>query len=150
MCAMSMLTRTPGPAGATPRSEPEKKQSIATRLNWLRAGVLGAHDALDAHLTTEHNIDPDDLTNPWAAAFSSFVAFLVGSLLPLATMLLFPPSIRIPETFATVLVALALTGWVSATLGEAPRGRAVARLLIGGAVAMALTYGVGHLFGVNV
>ena len=65
-------------------------------------------------------------------------------------MLLFPPSIRIPETFATVLVALALTGWVSATLGEAPRGRAVARLLIGGAVAMALTYGVGHLFGVNV
>ncbi len=108
---------------------------------------LSERDALDAHLTTEFHIDPDDLTNPWAAAGSSFVSFLAGSLLPLLAMVLFPPAVRIPATFAAVLVALALTGWVSAWLGDAPRGRAVLRLLFGGAAAMGLTYGIGHLFG---
>lgn len=128
---------------------------------WVRRGLseetaalvardLSRHDALDAHLTTEHNIDPDDLTNPWAAAGSSFLAFLFGSLLPLLTMLVFPPAIRIPATFVAVLIALALTGYVSAALGDAPRGRAVIRLLLGGAAAMALTFVVGHAFGVNV
>jgi len=108
---------------------------------------LSERNALDAHLTTEFHIDADDLTNPWAAAGSSFVSFLAGSALPLLAMVLFPPAVRIPATFAAVLVALALTGWVSAWLGDAPRGRAMVRLLIGGAAAMGLTYGIGHLFG---
>ena len=45
--------------------------------------------------------------------------------------------------------ALALTGYISAWLGDATKGRAVARLLLGGTVAMALTYVIGHTFGVN-
>ena len=116
----------------------------------LVARTLSESDALDAHLSLEHNIDHDDLTNPWVAAGSSFLAFLCGSLLPLLTMLLFPPSIRIPATFIAVLVALGLTGWISAILGRAPRLPAIARLLIGGSVAMALTFIVGHIFGVAV
>lgn len=116
----------------------------------LVARDLSAHDALEAHLTAEHNIDPEELTNPWAAAASSFLAFLAGSLLPLLTMLLLPADLRITGTFVSVLVALALTGWISAVLGGAPRIRAVVRLVLGGAGAMALTYLVGHLFGVAV
>ena len=127
-----------------------EKRGLSPETAALAARDLTAFDALDAHLTTEHNIDPDDLTNPWAAAASSFLAFLFGSLLPLATMLLFPPSIRIAATFGAVLVALALTGYVSARLGDAPKGRAVIRLLLGGAAAMALTFLVGNIFGVNV
>ncbi|MDC4232871.1 VIT family protein [Actinomyces sp. B33] len=114
------------------------------------ARELGARDALGAHMAVEHNIDAEDLTNPWAAALSSFLAFLAGSLLPLATMLLLPPGLRIAGTMVSVVVALAATGWISAVLGRAPRARAVVRLVVGGAAAMALTYGVGHLFGVSV
>lgn len=113
------------------------------------AEELSARDAVGAHLTTEHNIDPHDLTSPWAAALSSLVAFVAGSLLPFLTMLALGPSARIPATIVAVLVALAVTGWVSAWLGEAPRTRAVLRLLVGGSVALALTYGIGHIFGVN-
>ncbi|WP_205649273.1 VIT1/CCC1 transporter family protein [Schaalia canis] len=114
------------------------------------AAELSAHDAIDAHLTTEHNIDPDDLTSPWAAAISSFIAFVIGSLLPFITMLVSPVAWRIGATFVAVTVALALTGWLSAWLGQAPRLKATARLVIGGGVAMGLTYWVGHLFGVNI
>ncbi|QPK80603.1 VIT family protein [Schaalia sp. ZJ405] len=113
------------------------------------ARELTEKDAVGAHLTAEHNIDPEDLTSPWAAAFSSLIAFICGALLPLLTMLLFPPSLRIVATFVSVLVALALTGYVSAWLGDSPRGRAVLRLLTGGSAAMALTFLVGHIFGVN-
>jgi VIT1/CCC1 family predicted Fe2+/Mn2+ transporter len=113
------------------------------------AEELSARDAVGAHLTTEHNIDPHDLTSPWAAALSSLVAFVAGSLLPFLTMLALGPSVRIPATIVAVLVALAVTGWVSAWLGEAPRTRAVLRLLVGGSAALALTYGIGHVFGVS-
>ncbi len=114
------------------------------------AADLSRKDALGAHLSAEHNIDPDDLTNPWEAALSSFLAFLVGAALPMIAMVLLPPPARIVGTFISVLMALALTGWVSAVFGEAPRLRAVTRLVVGGAVAMALTWGIGHLFGVSV
>lgn len=113
------------------------------------AEELSERDAVGAHLTAEHNIDPHDLTSPWAAALSSLVAFVAGSLLPFLTMLAFPASTRIPATIIAVMGALALTGWVSAWLGEAPRTRAILRLLLGGALALALTYGIGHIFGVS-
>lgn len=120
---------------------PETARSVAAELS--------ERDALRAHLTAEHNLDPHDMTNPVAAALSSFVAFVVGSLLPFITMLAFAPAIRIPATIVAVMVALAVTGWVSAWLGEAPRGRAIARLLVGGAIALAITYTIGHVFGVS-
>lgn len=126
-----------------------QSKGLSEATSRIVAHELTERDAVEAHLTTEHNIDPDDLTNPWAAAISSFVSFITGSALPFLTMLAFAPSLRIPATFVAVLVALAITGWVSAWLGDAPKGRAVGRLLIGGAIAMALTYGIGHLFGVN-
>jgi VIT1/CCC1 family predicted Fe2+/Mn2+ transporter len=111
------------------------------------AEELTAHDAFAAHIDIELGIDPNELTNPWQAAVSSAVAFTVGALLPLLTILLLPPSTRIPVTFAAVLIALAVTGWVSARLGGADPRRAITRVVIGGALAMAITYAIGHIFG---
>ncbi len=111
------------------------------------AEELTAHDAFAAHIDIELGIDPDELTNPWHAAMSSAIAFTVGALLPLLTILLLPPSTRIPVTFVAVLIALALTGWASARLGGANPRRAIMRVVIGGALAMAITYAIGHIFG---
>jgi VIT1/CCC1 family predicted Fe2+/Mn2+ transporter len=108
---------------------------------------LTEHDAFAAHADVELGIDPDDLTNPWQAAVSSAISFTIGALLPLIAILSTPPHLRIPVTFVAVLVALALTGSISARLGGARRGRAVARVAIGGAVAMVVTYVIGQAFG---
>ncbi len=114
------------------------------------AEELTAHDALAAHLEVELHIDQHDLVNPWHAAISSAASFTLGALLPLLAILLPPPEWRVPVTFVAVLVALALTGTVSASLGGAPRGRAAARLVIGGALALAVTWLIGTLLGTTV
>jgi VIT1/CCC1 family predicted Fe2+/Mn2+ transporter len=62
-------------------------------------------------------------------------------------ILLPPASLRVPVTFAAVLIALGLTGALSARLGGSNVRRAVLRVIIGGALGLAFTYGVGHLFG---
>jgi VIT1/CCC1 family predicted Fe2+/Mn2+ transporter len=111
------------------------------------AAELTAKDAFAAHVEAELGIDPDELTNPWHAAGASAVAFTVGSLLPLLAVLLPPVSVRVPVTFVVVLLALALTGAVSARLGGSPVARAVVRLVGGGALAMAVTFGIGALVG---
>jgi VIT1/CCC1 family predicted Fe2+/Mn2+ transporter len=111
---------------------------------------LTARDAFAAHADAELGIDPHALTNPWHAASASALAFTLGSLLPLAAILVPPAGVRVPVTFGVVLLALALTGAVSARLGSAPVTRAVVRLVAGGALAMAVTYGIGQLLGVAV
>lgn len=113
----------------------------------LVAEELTAHDAFAAHVDIELGIDPDALTNPWHAAIASAVSFSLGALLPLIAILLPPVSARIPVTFGAVLVALALTGTISARLGGAGSTRAVSRILLGGALAMLVTFGVGQWVG---
>jgi len=108
---------------------------------------LTEHNAFAAHVDAELGIDPHELTNPWHAALSSAAAFTVGALLPLLTILLLPASSRVPVTFVAVLVALGITGWVSARLGGADPRRAILRVVVGGALAMAITFLIGHLFG---
>jgi VIT1/CCC1 family predicted Fe2+/Mn2+ transporter len=108
---------------------------------------LTAHDALAAHLEVELHIDQEDLVSPWQAALSSAVAFTLGALLPLLTILLLPPALKIPLTFVAVLVALALTGTVSAHLGGSGKVRATVRLVFGGALALAATWAIGTLLG---
>ncbi|MGB7237021.1 MAG: VIT family protein [Rhodococcus sp. (in: high G+C Gram-positive bacteria)] len=112
------------------------------------AEELTAHDPFAAHVDIELGIDPDALTSPWQAAVSSAVSFVTGALLPLLAILLLPASSRIPVTFVVVLLALGMTGTISATLGGAPRRPAVTRIMFGGALAMIVTYGIGQLAGV--
>lgn len=108
---------------------------------------LTERDALNAHARVELGIDPDELTNPWHAAWASFLAFTVGALLPLLAIVLPPTGWRLLVTVVSVLAALVFTGWSSARTGGAEPGRAVLRNVLGGALAMGVTYAVGTLLG---
>jgi len=111
---------------------------------------LTDHDAFAAHVDVELGIDPAELANPFQAAAASALAFTTGALLPFLAILLPPHAWRVPVTFGAVLVALGVAGAVSAQIGGGTAKRAVLRVLIGGAVGLALTYGIGHLFGTSV
>ncbi|MDJ0337679.1 VIT family protein [Cryobacterium sp. PH31-O1] len=111
---------------------------------------LTQHDALAAHLEVELHITEQDVSNPWHAAYASAIAFTVGAALPLLAVLLPPAEYRIGATFVAVLIALVVTGWLSAHLGSSPKPRAIARIVIGGILALAVTYVIGALIGGSV
>lgn len=111
------------------------------------ARELTAHDALGAHLEAELKIDEGEVASAWHAALASANAFTVGAVLPRLVILLPPAEVRIPLAFVAVVIALAVTGSVSANIGGSSRWKATLRLVIGGALAMAFTYGVGLLLG---
>ena len=173
-------------------------ESLASRLNWLRAGVLGANDgivsvaavvigvagattaihpillagaaaliggalsmALGEYVSVssqrdavrariargDGSADESDDVSPWHAALASLVAFFIGGLLPFLCAVLVPVPPRVPVTFGAVLLALALTGWLGARFGDAPALRATVRVVVGGAIALGITFGIGALLG---
>lgn len=113
------------------------------------AKELTNHDAFAAHVDVELKLDPDDLTNPWHAAFASAAAFTVGSAIPMLAITIPAAALRIPITFISVVVALALTGMISAKVGGSPPLKATIRVVAGGALAMIVTFGIGKLFNVT-
>jgi VIT1/CCC1 family predicted Fe2+/Mn2+ transporter len=113
----------------------------------LVASELTAHDALAAHAHAELGINPNELANAWHASLASAVAFTLGAILPLTAILLAPAAWRVPVTVLSVLSALALTGVLSSRLGRSRAKVAVARVVLGGAAGLALTYAIGRLFG---
>lgn len=127
-----------------------EEQGLTPQTAHQVAVELSAEDALAAHVKAELGLDPHERTNPWHAAIASAVAFTVGALLPLLAVVLAPPSARVVVTFVAVVVALGLTGSISARLGKARRLRAVARLIVGGALAMGVTWAIGSLLGATV
>jgi VIT1/CCC1 family predicted Fe2+/Mn2+ transporter len=111
------------------------------------ARELTEHDALRAHADIEFGIDPDNLTNPWHAAWASMLAFTIGALLPLLIVAFVPDTVRVLVTVLSVVAALALTGFASARIGLSPRLPAVVRNVSGGLLAMGVTYLIGMLAG---
>ena len=124
-----------------------QKKGLSSETAHVVARELTAKDAFAAHVDAELGIDPHDLTNPWHAAYASAASFLVGGLIPLA-MVFAPENVRIIAIFVGVLIALAITGSVSAYVGGANKTTATVRNLAGGALAMLITFGVGKLFGI--
>lgn len=114
------------------------------------ARELTEHDALRAHADIEFGIDPDNLTNPWHAAWASMLAFTVGALLPLLVVAFVPDAVRVLVTVLSTVAALALTGFVSARIGYSPRLPAVVRNVSGGLLAMGVTYLIGMLAGTTI
>jgi VIT1/CCC1 family predicted Fe2+/Mn2+ transporter len=98
----------------------------------------------------EYGLDPEELTNPWQAALSSFLAFTCGALLPLLAITLLPEGVRVIGCAIAVIAALALTGFTSAKLGGAPKARAMLRVMAVGAATMIVTYLIGSAFDVAV
>jgi vacuolar iron transporter family protein len=111
------------------------------------AAELTAHNALAAHLEAELHIDPASIPNPVHAAGASAMSFVAGALLPMLAIMLPPAGWRVPVTYVAVLIALGLTGALSARLGGSDVRRAVLRVVVGGALGLAFTYGIGRLFG---
>lgn len=102
-------------------------------------------DPLKAHLEIELGIDQEELTNPVAAAVSSAISFSIGAMVPIAASLI--AWHRMLWIVVAVAAGLIVTGLVSAQLGGANRRKAMTRLLVGGAVTMAVTYLIGRLLG---
>ncbi len=109
---------------------------------------LTAKDALAAHARDELGISETLKARPVQAAISSALTFAVGAFLPLLVIMLFPPSLQIVAVSLSSLVFLALLGALSAKAGGASMVRAATRVTVWGALAMALTAGVGAIFGV--
>lgn len=186
------MTQTISPHHEADRTD--RKQTIADRLNWLRAAVLGANDGIIsiaaivmgvAGATSDNKtvalagiaalvagalsmsvgeyvsvaaqrdaerdalgVDKTEQVSPIEAAIASLLAFTAGGILPLLALLSSSPVTRIWLTGAIVVVALGLTGWTSAKLGDARTKPAIFRNIAGGVVAMGITYLVGSLVGV--
>ncbi|GAA4384444.1 VIT1/CCC1 transporter family protein [Tsukamurella soli] len=109
------------------------------------AEELTASDPLAAHLEVELGIDRESLSSPISAAVSSAISFSIGALIPIAASLI--AWNRILCVLLAVAAGLVVTGFVSATLGDADRRKAMTRVLCGGVIAMGITYGVGRLLG---
>jgi len=114
------------------------------------ARQLTEEDPLKAHAEMELGIDSEELTNPWAAAVSSFVAFAVGAALPLLAMAVPLDDQRVIVSVIAVAVGLFLTGYVSAKLGGAPARPAVLRNVGMGVLTMLVTWLIGRLLGTTV
>jgi len=104
-------------------------------------------DSLVTTVRERYGFDVGEYTSPYAAAISSMISFPIGSILPLLAITMLPASIRIIGTFVAVVIALAITGFSAATLGNAKRGNAVVRNIVSGMLTMIVTYGIGTLIG---
>ncbi len=118
---------------------PELAREVAVHLS--RGDVLGAH-ARD-----ELGLDEGRMARPLQAAWASALAFSAGAVLPLLAAAVAPGTARVAAIVVVTLVALALLGDLGARLGGAARRRATVRVVAWGAVAMAVTAGIGALVG---
>lgn len=116
----------------------------------LVARELTEKDALAAHVRDELGLSEVHSANPLQAAFASGLTFTVAAAVPLAAAALAPDGMVIPSVVGATLVSLAGLGALGAQAGGAPKLRATARVLFWGAAAMAITAGVGRIFGVSV
>lgn len=110
------------------------------------AAQLMEHDALGAHARDELGITEALSARPVQAALSSAASFAIGALLPLAVAALAPERGLIASIAVTSLAFLAILGVVAARVGGAPPARSALRIAFWGALAMAITAGVGALF----
>jgi VIT1/CCC1 family predicted Fe2+/Mn2+ transporter len=122
--------------------EPELAKQVAAQLM--------AHDALGAHARDELGISATLSARPIQAAFTSAASFAVGAALPLIAVAMVSVSNLIPIVSGTSLVFLAGLGGLAGRVGGARVGVGAMRVTFWGALAMALTAGVGALFGTAV
>ena len=125
-----------------------EKRGLKPALALQVAQQLHDHDAVGAHVRDELGIDHEALANPSQAALASAVAFSIGSLIPILTTVTSSMK-NIWGIVGASLIALAISGAIGAYIGGGHRVRAALRVLVGGAVAMAITAGIGHFIGAS-
>jgi VIT1/CCC1 family predicted Fe2+/Mn2+ transporter len=120
-------------------------------LLWLLIFQVAKHlykqDPVRVYAKVEIGIDVDELTSPWLAAISSALSFSVGALIAILSAAYIRDYVtRLAVLTATCTVALAGFGMLSANLGGAPWGRAAVRVVLGGWIALLVSYIVLHYF----
>lgn len=111
------------------------------------AEALSRHDQLAVHARDELGIDPEALARPGQAAAVSASTFAVGAVLPVLVVAALPSSTRVAAVVAVTLLGLVGLGTAGARLGGAPPVPAAIRVLLGGALALAVATGIGQLTG---
>jgi VIT1/CCC1 family predicted Fe2+/Mn2+ transporter len=124
------------------------KRGVTPELATEVARQMMSHDALGAHARDELGISEITTARPIQAALTSAATFSVGAALPLVVAAVAPLDGLALWVAASALIGLALLGALGAQAGGAPIGRSVVRVVFWGALAMAITAGVGRLFGV--
>lgn len=127
--------------------ETYQKKGIAPSLATKAASEMMKKDPLLTSVRERFGFDIHEFTSPYAAAVSSMISFPLGSVLPLTAIILLPTSIKIIATFISVVVALAITGFIAAVLGNSNRKKSVLRNTVSGVITMLVTYGIGILIG---
>jgi VIT1/CCC1 family predicted Fe2+/Mn2+ transporter len=126
------------------------ERGLTAELAGQVAAQLMAGDALRAHARDELGISSTLKARPVQAAAASALAFAVGASLPLLTALVAPARLVVPLVSGTSLLFLTGLGALAAWAGGAPVPRAALRVAFWGALAMAITAGVGRIFGTAV
>lgn len=111
------------------------------------ADELSRSDLLRVHARDELGVDVDALANPVQAAVVSASSFVVGAIIPILIVAVASSALRVPLTMLVTIAGLVSLGAVGARLGGAPQGRAALRVLIGGALALAISLAIGRLTG---
>ncbi|HET9732048.1 MAG TPA: VIT family protein [Acidimicrobiales bacterium] len=147
------LARESAELTAAPEAELDELTDIYERRGLHRklarevAVELSRRDRLAIHARDELGIDVDALARPVQASLVSALSFISGALLPVLIVALVPAGARMMVTVAATLAGLVLLGSVGARLGGAPQGRAAVRVLVGGALALAIALGIGRVTG---
>ena len=147
------LARERNELGENPESELDElaeiyvKRGVDEAVARKVAQQLMAKDALSAHARDELGISEITAARPVQAALTSAVSFSVGAAMPLLMVVVSPPGALVPIVSAASLSFLAFFGAIGASAGGANVLRGTARVTFWGALAMALTAGIGKLFG---
>lgn len=124
-----------------------EKRGVDKELAFAVATQLHAHDAVGAHARDELDINQDVLANPTQAALASTVAFSIGAAVPLIAALLSNAQDGVYFIVGASIVGLGVSGSIGAYLGGGHKLKAAIRVLVGGSLAMAITFVIGSLIG---
>lgn len=121
-------------------------QGISTPLAQQATAEMMQEDALVTTVRERYGFNPSEFISPYAAGIASMISFPTGSILPLVSITFFPAHIKVLATVIAVAIALAITGYTAAILGNADRKHSVFRNVFSGLLTMLVTYFIGHLF----
>lgn len=124
-----------------------EQRGLASPLAKQVAQQLHDHNAIAAHARDELGIDHEALARPLQASAASAAAFSIGAIIPIIAAIVSTTATGAWAITISSLVALAVSGGVGAYVGGGSRGKAALRVFIGGGLAMAITYFIGHLIG---
>lgn len=147
------LERERAELAASPRAELTELSRIYERrglspdLARQVALELSQTDQLAVHARDELGIDSEKLANPVQASIVSAVSFIAGAIVPVLVVAMIPTAARVVVTMVVTLLGLVALGSIGARLGGAPRGRAAARVFVGGTLALLISLGIGKVTG---